>query len=81
MEALIHGTAKGQIAVSSSFGAGAAALLDLVTQIDPATPVVFVDTGKWFPETLAYRDRLTDHFDPSATHYAQPSPQSHKYWA
>ena len=26
--------------------------------VDPATPVIFVDTGPAFPETLAYRDEL-----------------------
>ena len=48
----------GRIALVSSFGADAAALLHMVSRIDPATPVVFVDTGQHFPETLAYRDEL-----------------------
>ena len=47
----------GNIALVSSFGADSAALLHMVAQIDKATPVVFVDTGQHFPETLAYRDR------------------------
>jgi phosphoadenosine phosphosulfate reductase len=33
-------------------------LLALVADVDPATPILFVDTGKHFPETLAYRDEL-----------------------
>ncbi len=48
----------GRIAVVSSFGAESAVLLDLVARVDPATPVIFLDTGKLFPETLAYRDVL-----------------------
>src|SRR5580700_3662175 len=48
----------GRIALVSSFGADAAALLHMVSQIDQATPVVFVDTGQHFPETLAYRDEI-----------------------
>jgi Phosphoadenosine phosphosulfate reductase family len=48
----------GRVALVSSFGADAAALLRMVSQIDKATPVVFVDTGQHFPETLAYRDEL-----------------------
>jgi phosphoadenosine phosphosulfate reductase len=48
----------GRIALVSSFGADAAALLHMISQIDAATPVVFVDTGQHFPETLAYRDDL-----------------------
>jgi len=47
-----------RVALVSSFGADAAALLHMVAQIDKATPVVFVDTGQHFPETLAYRDEL-----------------------
>jgi len=50
----------GDIAVVSSFGAESAVLLHLVAQIDPATPVLFLDTGKHFPETVAYRDLLID---------------------
>ena len=50
----------GRIALVSSFGADAAALLHMVAQIDAATPVIFVDTGQHFPETLAYRDALCD---------------------
>jgi phosphoadenosine phosphosulfate reductase len=49
----------GQIALVSSFGADAAVLLHLVATIDPATPVIFIDTGKLFGETLRYRDQLT----------------------
>jgi phosphoadenosine phosphosulfate reductase len=48
----------GRIALVSSFGADAAALLHMVSRIDKATPIVFVDTGQHFPETLAYRDEL-----------------------
>jgi phosphoadenosine phosphosulfate reductase len=48
----------GRIAVVSSFGAESAVLLALVAEVDPRTPVVFVDTGQHFAETLAYRDEL-----------------------
>lgn len=51
----------GEIAVVSSFGAESAVLLHLVSQVDPAVPVMFLDTGKHFPETLAYRDALANH--------------------
>lgn len=49
---------KGQVAVTSSFGAESAVLLDLVARVDPSVPVIFLDTGALFDETLAYRDRL-----------------------
>ena len=48
----------GEVAAVSSFGAESAVLLHLVAQVDPAVPVLFLDTGKHFPETLAYRDAL-----------------------
>ncbi len=48
----------GNIAVLSSFGAEAAVLLDLVAQVEPATPVIFIDTDALFDETVAYRDKL-----------------------
>ncbi len=50
----------GRIAVVSSFGAESAVLLHLVAMIDPTTPVLFLNTGKLFGETLRYRDRLQE---------------------
>lgn len=58
LEALLLGEMKGRIAVTSSFGAESAVLLDLVAQVDPAIPVIFLDTGELFDETIAYRDQL-----------------------
>lgn len=49
----------GRIAAVSSFGAESAVLLHLIASIDPAVPVLFLETGKHFPETLAYRDEIT----------------------
>ncbi len=48
----------GRTALVSSFGAESAVLLHIVSEIDPDLPVVFLDTGKLFPETLNYRDKL-----------------------
>jgi len=50
----------GEIAVVSSFGAESAVLLHMVSKIDPTTPILFLNTGKLFGETLRYRDRLQD---------------------
>ena len=50
----------GRAAVVSSFGAESAVLLHMVSQIDKATPVIFLDTGKHFWETLSYRSMLID---------------------
>jgi len=56
----IKGLYPGRIALVSSFGADSAVLLHMIAEIDKATPVVFVDTGQHFPETLAYRDALVE---------------------
>ena len=48
----------GKIALVSSFGADSAVLLHMAAQIDKSLPVLFLETGVLFPETLAYRDRL-----------------------
>lgn len=43
---------------TSSFGAGSGVLLHLWSEVARGLPVVFLDTGFLFPETLEYRDRL-----------------------
>ncbi|WP_428673668.1 phosphoadenylyl-sulfate reductase [Roseibium sp.] len=48
------------IAMVSSFGADSAVLLHMVARINPSTPVLFIDTVKLFPATLAYRDELIE---------------------
>ena len=58
MRAMIEREFRGRIATVSSFGAESAVILALIAEIDPATPVIFLDTGWHFSETLAYRDRL-----------------------
>lgn len=58
LEGVLGGRQAGNIAVVSSFGAESSVLLHLVASIDPAIPVLFLETGKHFPETLAYRDLL-----------------------
>ncbi|MGB6191748.1 MAG: phosphoadenylyl-sulfate reductase [Terracidiphilus sp.] len=45
--------------VTSSFQAEDVAVLHLVRAILPQVPVLFLETGYHFPETLAYRDRIT----------------------
>jgi len=44
--------------VVTSFGADSAVVLDMVSRIDRHLPVIFLETGKHFPETLEYRDKL-----------------------
>src|SRR4030095_6365749 len=58
LRVMIEQEFPGRIAAVSSFGAASAVILALIAEIDPATPVVFLDTGCHFAETIAYRDRL-----------------------
>ena len=51
---------EGGIAVVSSFGAESAVLLHMVSKVDPAIPVLFLDTGKHFRATLDYRHDLAE---------------------
>jgi phosphoadenosine phosphosulfate reductase len=60
LKAAIRKEFSGQIALVSSFGAEAAVLLHMVSEIDPTTPVLFLNTGKIFGETLRYRTLLTE---------------------
>jgi phosphoadenosine phosphosulfate reductase len=48
-----------RLAVVSSFGIESAALLKVMAEVDPVIPVIFLDTGWLFEETLAYRETLT----------------------
>src|SRR6185295_19605251 len=47
-----------RLALVSSFGTESAALLKVMADVDLAIPVIFLDTGWLFAETLAYRDTL-----------------------
>jgi len=48
----------GDMAVVSSFGADSSVLLHIISRIDPHLPVLFLETGKHFAETLEYVEML-----------------------
>ena len=50
----------GELTYVSSFGAESAVMLALIADVDPGLPVIFLETGMHFPQTLKYRDRLVD---------------------
>ncbi len=58
MRTVIKDGLVGDLAIVSSFGAESAVLLHMIASIDPALPVLVLDTQKHFPETEAYRDTL-----------------------
>jgi phosphoadenylyl-sulfate reductase (thioredoxin) len=49
---------EGDLFLASSLGADSAVLLHMVSRIRPDLPIYFLDTGKHFRQTLAYRDTL-----------------------
>jgi phosphoadenosine phosphosulfate reductase len=63
-----------RIALVSSFGADSVVLLHLVAEVDRSVPVIFLDTGKLVPETLQYRDRLTDRLRLTDVRVVHPDP-------
>ena len=50
-----------RLALVSSFGAESAVLLDLAAKMKPDIPVLFLDTGMLFGQTLDYRKNLAAH--------------------
>lgn len=54
-------TYAGRIALLSSFGSESAVLLHMVASVAPSTPVLFINTGKLFGETVRYRQTLASH--------------------
>lgn len=62
----------GQVAVLSSFGADSAVLLALAAEANPDIAVVFLETGRHFDETLAYRAELAERLGLRAVRDALP---------
>jgi phosphoadenosine phosphosulfate reductase len=58
IESALRIVGREHLALVSSFGTESAALLKVMADVDPAIPVIFLDTGWLFEETLAYRDTL-----------------------
>ncbi|HET7887918.1 MAG TPA: phosphoadenylyl-sulfate reductase [Bradyrhizobium sp.] len=58
IESALRVVGREHLALVSSFGTESAALLKVMADVDPAIPVIFLDTGWLFEETLAYRDTL-----------------------
>jgi len=75
LRVIINEEFKGKTALISSFGADAALMLSLVAEVNPATPVFFLETQKHFPETLGYAKNLTSQLGLKQVHWLTPDPQ------
>ena len=74
IDLVVHRLFPGEVALVSSFGADSAVLLDLVAEVDPSIPVLFVDTEKLFGETLRHRDRLVSRLGLTDVRTISPEP-------
>ena len=72
LAALIRDRFPGRIALVSSFGTESAVLLHMAAAIDPRIPVIFLDTGKHFVETKAYRQALVERLGLADVRIARP---------
>ncbi len=64
-----------RVALVSSFGADSAVLLHLLAEVDRSVPVIFLDTGRLFAETLEYRTRLTARLGLTDVRSVAPDPE------
>jgi phosphoadenosine phosphosulfate reductase len=64
----------GRFAVVSSFAAESVVILHQLASVDPSIPVIFLNTGKLFGETLRYRDRLQQELGLMDIRAVGPSP-------
>jgi phosphoadenosine phosphosulfate reductase len=71
---LVEREFRDRLAVVSSFGAESAVILAQIAEIDRDTPILFLDTGKLFSETLRYRDRLVAHLGLRDVRTISPEP-------
>jgi len=67
-----------QVALVSSFGADAAVLLHMVSEIDPGFPVLMLDTLVLFQETLDYQAELAGRLGLGNLQNLQPDPEDLK---
>jgi phosphoadenosine phosphosulfate reductase len=74
LDAVLKDRLTGDVATVSSFGAESVVLLHLIAQVDPSTPVLFLDTGKHFAETVAYRDEVRERLGLTNLQILEPDP-------
>lgn len=70
----LSGIFPGESCIVSSFGTESAVILHMAAQVAPDVPVLFIDTGKLFAETQAYRDALSQTLGLTNVHTIEPSP-------
>ena len=74
LDDVIHREFPGEVALVSSFGAESIVLLHLAASVDPAIPVIFIDSGKIFGSTHRYRDEVVALLGLKDVRIARPDP-------
>lgn len=74
LEHVIKREFPGRVALVSSFGVESVVLLHLVSRIDAFLPVLFLDTGKHFAQTLSYRKKLANRLGLRDVRDIEPAP-------
>jgi phosphoadenosine phosphosulfate reductase len=72
LRSMVNEEFAGKIALVSSFGADSALLIKMVADVNPDTPILFLDTGKHFQETLDYVDLIEARFGLTNLRRLQP---------
>ena len=57
---MLEDSGLGKVALASSFQAEAVALIHMAVQVRPDIPVLFLETGFHFAETLAFKEQLAE---------------------
>ena len=78
LNAAINDDFKGKIALLSSFGSHSAVQIRQIAEINPALPVLFIDTLEHFDETLQYAQDLKNKYSLSSLRYVQPDAEKLK---
>lgn len=68
----------GELTYVSSFGAESVVMLSLIAEVDPSLPIVFIDTGMHFPQTLDYKDEVIDRLGLTGVREITPSETERK---
>ncbi len=76
LDVMINREFRDNIALVSSFGSESIVLLDMVAQVNPATPVIFLNTQKLFGETVRYRDEVAQKLGLTNIITVKPDPEN-----
>ena len=62
LEYLIKEKFPGKIAVTASLRARSIIVQQMIAEVDPSTPIIYLSAGKEFPESIEYRTKIIERF-------------------